>query len=302
MAIFNMVWWGGWWWAVEIKDWLCFTTNIPLSTIKLQKNWTPTAVTLETSTDGSSWSTYTFWDVITLSNVWDKVYFRNTSETDTWFSSWFANCYQFVMTGSILWSWDTNYLLNKNSTNTVPNNWFYRLFHWCSALKVAPNLPATNLGSSCYAYMFYDCTSLSVMPYLPAKTLNNYCYVYMFRNCKALVDIPNLSFTTTSTECCMYMFQWCTNLIKLPKLLTLSQTYTSITLANRCFMWMFYQCSLIKLSSTQTWDYQTAYKIPTKWIWTNWTNSLTDMFLSTGWTFTGTPSINTNYYTSNTVV
>jgi hypothetical protein len=65
---------------------------------------------------------------------------------------------------------------------------------------------------------------------------------------------------------------------------------------------MFRNCSKIKLSTTQTWEYQTEYRIPTTWTWTSWSSSLSNMFTSTWWTFTWTPSINTTYYTSNTVV
>jgi hypothetical protein len=65
---------------------------------------------------------------------------------------------------------------------------------------------------------------------------------------------------------------------------------------------MFQSCSKIKLSTTNTWEYQTAYRIPTSWTGTTGTNSLANMFYRTWWTRTGTPSANTTYYTSNTVV
>ena len=65
---------------------------------------------------------------------------------------------------------------------------------------------------------------------------------------------------------------------------------------------MFYGCRLIKLSTTQTGEYQTPYRIPKSGTGTTATGALTEMFANTGGTFTGTPSINTTYYTSNTVV
>ena len=47
----------------EWPDYLCFTANTAGSTVQLWKNWSPTPVTLETSTDWENWSTYTFsWD------------------------------------------------------------------------------------------------------------------------------------------------------------------------------------------------------------------------------------------------
>lgn len=226
------------------KDYLCFTAEQANSTIKLQKNWNPTAVTLETSTDWSSWSTYTFGSTITLSNIWDKVYWRNTSGTDTKFSLSGAHYYYFVMTWSIDASWDINFLLNSNSTTTTSSYCYCELFVGCSSLRTTPQLLATNLGDYCYYYMFQWCTSLTTLPLLPAIQLPNQCYSYMF-----------------------------------------------------------WGCSNIKLSTSKTWIYQTAYRIPAEWTWTNLSRNYVDsMFKSTWWTWTWTPSINTTYYTSNTVV
>lgn len=296
MAIFNLVWWGGWQ-PIEIKDWLCFTANTASSTVKLNKTWTPTTVTLETSTDyWQTWSTYTFGDTITLTNVWDKVFFRNTSETDTGFSADYSNYYNFVMTGSINASWDVNFLLNKNSTNSVSNYCFYKLFDGCSSLKTAPSLPALVLGVSCYEQMFAG-TWIKYAPELPATSLNEYCYDAMFYTCSSLIIAPSLPLTNLWGKRNVYssMFHFCTNLVTLPKL-----PATSLSFA--CYGSMFYWCSKIRLSTTQTWDYQTAYRIPTTWTWTAGNRSLNQMFDNTGWTFTGTPSINRTYYTSNPVV
>ena len=44
------------------------------------------------------------------------------------------------------------------------------------------------------------------------------------------------------------------------------------------------------------------YRIPTIGTGTSGSSSLSDMFKNTGGTFIGTPTINTTYYTSNTVV
>ena len=67
---------------------------------------------------------------------------------------------------------------------------------------------------------------------------------------------------------------------------------------------MFYICINIKLSTTQTGEYQTAYIIPKSGTGTTATDALLNMFSVTGGTFTGTPEINTTYYlsTSNIVV
>lgn len=224
-------------------DYLCFTADTAGSTVALDKIWSPTAVNLEISTDGNTWTDYTIWDTITLANVWDKVYMRNKSETDTWFSRTSNSYYQFSMTWNIWASGDITSLLNKNGTTTVSRYYFFRLFEWCTSLTTAPELPATTLSSYCYSSMFYWCTSLTTLPELPATTLGSNCY--------------------------HSMFFWCTR---------------------------------IKLSTTQTWEYQIPYRIPTTWTWTVGTSSLSTMFTNTWWTFTWTPTINTTYYTSNTVI
>ena len=249
---------------------LCFTANTANSTVQLTKTGSPTAVTLETSTDGINWSTYTFGSTITLANVWDKVYWRNTSETTTGFStSAWSDYYQFDMSGSISASWDINTLLCKNSTDTLSNYCFVNLFYGCASLTTAPELPATILAEGCYANMFNNCTALTTVPELPATMLAASCYTGMFTSCTALTSLP-----------------------KLP----------AITLVNSCYREMFSMCYQIKLSTTQTWAYQTPYRIPTEWTWTTEGYALYSMFSSTWWPFTWTPSINTTYYTSNTLV
>ena len=250
-------------------DCLNFTAEAAWSTIKLTQNWTPTAVTLETSTDKTTWTSYTIWDTITLANVWDKIYMRNTSTTDTWFSVDYSNCYQFVMTWSINWSWDINYLLNKNSTTSLSSYCYVRLFMNCTSLTSSPELPATTLWTSCYQHMFYWCTSLVNAPALPATTLWNNCYQSMFVSCTLLSVLP-----------------------KLP----------ALTMPSACYNSMFNGCTKIKLSATKTWEYQTPYRIPTAWSWNSQNNSLNNMFYNTWWTFTWKPLRNTTYYTSNTVV
>ena len=224
-------------------DALYFEANTANSTIRLDKNWTPTSVNIETSTDGATRTDYTIQTDITLANVWDKVYFRNKSETPTEFSKQ-NNYYLFVMSWSINASWDINYLLCKNSTDTLLWYYcFYRLFYNCSSLVTCPALPATTITRYCYNEMFNWCTNLETLPQLPALTLQIYCYQYMFNS-----------------------------------------------------------CSKIKLSTSQTWEYQTEYRIPITWTGTNATGAFNNMFTSTWWTFTSNPSTNTTYYTSNQVI
>lgn len=218
---------------------LCFTAEEANSKVLFGKSGSPTAVTLEYSTDKNTWQTYTFSSFITLVNVWDKVYFRNSSDTPTWFSVSSSHKYNCYLTGKVAASGDITSLLCKNLTTTLTADYcFVELFADVTALTSAPSLPATTITTGCYMDMFIRCTNLTTLPALPATTLKNYCYYEMF-----------------------------------------------------------YWCSKIYLS---TGTYSNQYRIPTTWTWTDTNNTMTDMFRNTWWTVR-TPSINTTYYTSNTV-
>lgn len=132
-----------------------------------------------------------------------------------------------------------------------------------------PELPSTNLSQTCYRQMFSGCRSLTTAPLLPATTLTDQCYFRMFAQCSALTVLPVLPATVLKSTCYAEMFSGCTQ---------------------------------IKLSETQTDEYQTEYRIPTSGTGTTASSALGEMFSNTGGTFTGAPEINTIYYTSNTVV
>lgn len=316
------------WVDIEEPKALCFTANTAWSTVKLYTSWSPTSIGIEASTDyWSTWNTYTLNTAITLANAWDRVYMRNKSTTDTRFTVDTSNYYKFSMTWSISASWDVTCLLNKNWTNTLSPYCFYNLFYDCSSLTTAPSLPATTLSSfcyqamfglckwlttapelpgtisynysSCYKDMFIDCTSLTTAPNLPSKWTSGSCYHRMFQWCTSLTTAPSLPATALNNYCYAEMFRWCTSLTTLP---SLPATYLQYNSASYCYQYMFYWCSKIKLSTTKTWTYQTEYRIPTTWTLSMSASYLNYMFTNTWWTFTWTPTINTTYYTSNTVV
>ena len=163
------------------------------------------------------------------------------------------------------------------------------MFLDCTSLTIAPELPATELSEQCYESMFDSCTSLTSAPELPAIILADYCYEYMFEGCTSLTEAPELPSTELKEDCYYYMFEGCTSLTKLPEL-------PATTLAGGCYQRMFENCSSIKLSTTQTGEYQTPYRIPTEGTGTDASGALFGMFENTGGTFTGTPTINTTYY------
>ena len=149
------------------------------------------------------------------------------------------------------------------------------------------------MAAYCYAYMFFDCTSLTKAPDLPATMLVDSCYDDMFSGCTSLTQAPALPATTLANYCYEYMFYGCTSLTQAPAL-------PATTLTSSCYECMFCGCTKIKLSSTKTGEYTVAYRIPKTGTGTTANNALSNMFNSTGGTFTGTPSINTTYYLSNT--
>ena len=205
------------------------------------------------------------------------------------------------------------------SATTLATNCYFSMFSGCTSLTQAPDLPATTLESSCYRSMFFGCTSLTQTPSLPATTLANYCYYQMFQNCTGLTQAPTLPATTLANSCYFNMFYGCTALTRAQSLsattlvdgcyrsmfqgctsLTKAPALPATTLVSNCYRKMFYGCTSLKLSSTQTGEYAQEYRIPTSGTGTTATDALTDMFTSTGGTFTGTPEINTTYYLSNT--
>ena len=196
----------------DTPDYLCFTANTNDSSVKLIKNGSPTEVSLEYSYDGSHWRGYQMGDEIFLSSSMEsdfhKVYFRNTSDTPTGFST-DTDYYQFVMEGSIAASGNVMSLLDKTCEltdikQTKYRYCFYQLFSGCEALTTAPKLPATVLSQNCYNQMFQGCTNLTAAPELPAAAQTSRCYYQMFKDCSKLnvvkVGLTIASWSTTITS------------------------------------------------------------------------------------------------------
>ena len=247
-------------------------SSFTLNTYNTSKNWNGT---LEYSTDTINWTTWSGTSISSaVSSGSYKLYVRGTGNS-------YINTLslrtegRWVLTGSnISCSGNINSLLDYSTVSlggqpTMDICCYRFMFYGCTSLTSAPSLPATTMTLRCYSNMFQDCTSLTTAPSLPATTLANYCCEAMFRGCTSLTSVPSLSATA---------------------------------LADGCYREMFYGCTLIKLSTTQNTTYKNAYRIPTTDTGTDAGVSMASMFASTGGTFTGTPTINTTYYTSNTIV
>ena len=232
----------------------------------------------------SSWASYSPGTPISLDNVGDSVRFRGKDTT--------FNAYNHVeITGKVAASGNVMSLRLdvEGKSQGLTSMCFQRMFLNCTGLTSAPELPEKTLAANCYVYMFRSCTSLTTAPALPARTLADSCYNYMFRGCTSLTELPELPATTLANNCYAYMFSDCTSLTTLPKL-------PATTLATGCYYKMFSGCSGIKLSETQTAEYEIPYSVPSGGNGTTASNALDFMFENTGGTFTGIPEINKTYY------
>ena len=257
-----------------------------------------------------------------------------TTLTDYCYRSMFSGCSSLTTTPSLLattladrcyqymfYNCTSLTTVSSLSATTLATYCYYGMFSGCSSLTTAPSLLATTLANYCYAFMFQYCSSLTTAPTLPATTLADYCYYYMFRYCSSLTTLPALPATILASNCYSNMFYSCTSLITTPALsvttladycyysmfrdcssLTTLPALPATTLVNNCYANMFNGCTKIKLSSRKTGSYQTNYRIPTTGTGTTASSALYNMFSNTGGTFTSSPTINTTYYTSNTVI
>ena len=254
---------------------------------------------IEYSNDTINWATWTGQEISSSAN--GKLYLRGTGNTVIGGSGTGAVQRRFTFTGTNIYCKGNIENLLDYATVALGNhpimadNCFRRVFQGNANLISGPELPSTTLASYCYEGLFFNCTGLVTAPNLPATVLQTQCYYNMFRGCSNLINAPSIQATTLTAGCCRNMFEGCINLTSLPKLV-------ASVLADECYYEMFKGCSKIKLSATQTGEYQTEYRIPENGTGSEGTYSLYYMFTNTGGTFTGTPTINTTYYTLNTIV
>ena len=149
------------------------------------------------------------------------------------------------------------------------------------------------MDNYCFAYLFSGTPITDASDLVLPIPSTEYCFANMFRSCTSLVySIKNLNTITTQPSCCRGMFYGCSNMITIPRV------DSGVDLASYSCREMFRGCSKIKISTTQDSEYINEYKIPTL----SNANATNNMFYSTGGSFTGAPTANTTYYTSNTVV
>ena len=151
---------------------LCFTARNGSVTVKFDiKNATHT---IQYSTDGTSWSTYTSKDPVTISAD-QSVYFRAESNQESavaFADSAVHSQFDFSSTngGTVEGSGNIMSLYGPDCPALPLQPYaFAALFEDCKSLTKAPTLPATTLAESCYRQMFFGCTSLKVNETAPGK-------------------------------------------------------------------------------------------------------------------------------------
>lgn len=116
----------------------------------------------------------------------------------------------------------------------------------------------------------------------PTSITTEACFSGLFHLCENLTAAPELPATILSPNCYESMFAGCTNLKTAPEL-------PATTLADGCYYQMFADCSNLKVNtSSGTKIFTCPTEIPS--------DAVTDMFINTGGSFTGTPAAGVTYY------
>ena len=255
---------------LEVNGYVEFVSSTPMT---ITPKYTNSGVTLRYSLDGITWTPIVSGVTTPSANI---IYFIG-SATGT------KSLYT-AISSSNAWAF-------TGATNLECNGKLDRLLQD----DLGGDIDILTIGEYGFANMFYNVITLIKAPELPAISLNIKCYSFMFSGCINLTSAPELPATYLYEGCYSVMFYGCTRLTTAPEL-------PATTLATSCYNSMFYGCTSLKLSTTLTGIYDTAYRIPTTGTGTLAANALLDMFTGTGGTFTGTPTINTTYYTENTPV
>lgn len=260
--------------AAQAKSWIVSGSNVTVTGLMEDLRNSSRDTTM-----GSSCYEYLFYN---NPSIITAPYLTGQSLTSKCFKGMFQGCTNLTATPALSWT-------------SLASDCYNAMFQGCTSLTSTPTLPATSLASQCYMSMFKGCTSLVTVTSLPATTLATGCYSNMFQDCTSLVNPPNMLFTTVASYSCYYMFDGCTSLNKLYKLMP-------TTLQPYCYANMYSGCTSIVLSATRTSTYNEGYRVPFADIGTTATGALDNMFTGTGGTFTGTPVINTSYFTNTTLI
>ena len=245
-----------------------------LNTANLSKNWDGTVYY---SYDHNSWNE---WDGSLLRAVRGKLYIRGINNTRM--NGTLTGNYTFELNGTNIMAYgnienlfDYVKVLNNQS---IPfyHNAMANLFNGQIALVRAPDFGTSPLVRQ------PDDTSVSGM-----------CEGIYYGS--GIIDCPKIPTPAVDVKTFRSAFAFCSRLRSLPELLPTA-------IETNSYEYMFDSCPNIKMSTTRTGIYQNEYRIPAIGTGTAVSGGLSNMFSNTGGSFKSTPSINTTYYTSNTVI
>ena len=210
------------------------------STVLLNKYNKPDDISLTYQIDDNEPQNYTIGTQIDLTDGQSLKMYATTENATI--SKDTKNYYKFIIIGNIAASGNINTLLKADGSvldltaDDIDRTYCYNnMFYGCTALKQAPELPATTLTEGCYYNMFNNCSSLTQAPELPAKVLAKGCYNSMFAYCKRLAQASELPATELAENCYLNMFSNCNSLTQAP-------TLSAKTLAKGCYNSMFAYC------------------------------------------------------------
>ena len=179
---------------------LRFTAEAANSSVPLTAVGSAPVLTLIKSFDGVNWEDYAVGEVIELPSIGDFVYLAAGEGGNNAFSSSTRVYHEFVINGLVAASGDITSLRSFDlEQTTLVANCYRNMFHGCTGLTSAPELPATTLATSCYNSMFNGCTGLTSAPELPATTLARACYSRMFDGCTKL-SLIKVHFTAWGSQ------------------------------------------------------------------------------------------------------
>lgn len=144
--------------AEAYTDCLTFTGETSEFTLKASsKEWDGT---LQWSTDHNTWTNLTATEE--MQSVGKKLYLRGKGNTNFFRKNYYG--VRWVLSEKAGCSGNIQTLLDWENPPTSISvvTCYANMFHGCTNLTTAPELPATTLAQRCYAAMFYDCTKLKI--------------------------------------------------------------------------------------------------------------------------------------------
>lgn len=200
--------------APQVERFLIFEAEGE-STLKIQRSGTSYSLNFWYSFDKVNWTKFMINSTTVSFRAGEPLYVRGSNPNGISLNS--SRYVQFILTGdrgsiscsgNVMWLFDYEQDLTALPQSTMYS--CYRLFYNQSALKTAPDFPATTLTAACYVQAFYGCSGLIKGPELPATTLTNNCYQQMFYSCSRMTQGPSTLPAKNGTQrCYSEMFYGC---------------------------------------------------------------------------------------------